>query len=316
MLPSPEKYPKHPRNIMKGGNGIGLLPRLWLLGFWQFLVPFGSASLTCCSAERSVIIGHGMQGQRMGERVTSRACATCKKLAQYAKIDDFLVAFSVWGHGEYVWVQQSESSPKEPIHIWNLSTVLNEIRFNEMGLFCIAEIFPYPSNPSFFPWFFASICLWNRLPMPFFYEVNALGFKVSQRHLSVSSHPNPPASPCHWDVSGTVPTGLLDARSRNGGILVDTLGILAFRVVPRFREREHPCRARQRVVVFFWLLWSLSTSIKLQGIESLWKFCRFLKWKVTRSAALNLQKSDIAWFNQVSYLFNRYKSDRRAQWRI
>ena len=74
--------------------------------------------------------------------------------------------------------------------------------------------------------------------MPFFYEVNALGFKVSQRHLSVSSHPNPPASPCHWDVSGTVPTGLLDARSRNGGILVDTLGILAFRVVPRFRERE------------------------------------------------------------------------------
>lgn len=37
---------------------------------------------------------------------------------------------------------------------------------------------------------------------------------------------------------------------------------------------------------------------------------------VTRSAALNLQKSDVAWFNQVSYLFNRYKSDRRAQWKI
>ena len=44
---------------------------------------------------------------RMGERVTSQAVLvlvllTCRKLAQYAKIDDFLVSFSVLGHGEYV----------------------------------------------------------------------------------------------------------------------------------------------------------------------------------------------------------------------
>ncbi len=43
----------------------------------------------------------------MGERVTSQAVLvlvllTCRKLAQYAKIDDFLVSFSVLGHGEYV----------------------------------------------------------------------------------------------------------------------------------------------------------------------------------------------------------------------
>lgn len=117
--------------------------------------------------------------------------------------------------------------------------------------------------------------------MPFFYEVNAMGFNVSQRHPA--SHPNPQHHRPALDVSGTVPTGLLDARPGIGGILVDTLGILATRA-SRSRERKNakflqfrefkiwakfdPCRARQRVV-FFGSLWSLSTSVKLQGRESL-----------------------------------------------
>lgn len=145
----------------------------------------------------------------------------------------------------------------------------------------------------------------------------------------------PWASRCHsgiWVCPATrtlqphLATGMCQAQCPLGFWML-VLGMVASLLTPlvswRFelfpdagRESIHAEQGRG-LLFFFWLLWSLSTSIKLQGIESLWKFAvRFLKWKVTRSAALNLQKSDIVWFNQVSYLFNRYKSDRRAQWKI